>query len=407
MLRESWKRPSVLLLGWVTILVLVFVWTGDLRVQRTPPGGTAQGAAREPVVVRPQRATRPEGAVIVRSARVFDATGFLVVGAEITVDGRAPTRSDADGRFQVEVAAGQVASVVVQAPGHGVCHLRVQEASPEPLFVQLSPVAPWDQAAEPLPPLRFAGEGRVVGADGRPVAGAEVTALGTDAWARTDASGRYLLPLANTTPVIAVHQAGAGDADHGLVARSEPLRLDRDRGIVPLPELVAVAACALRGIVRDVNGVPVAGVPVRVRGEGLERLVETGSGGAFRIGGLGPGSYMLRPFAFRGMLGAPLSVAVDRALADCELSLQPASERRVRVVDTTGAPVVQAAVAATFAGERTSVQPTDAQGWTRVRLADAVLGDAWRFDVRVGDALTAAASARFEPEQATLVVAMP
>lgn len=406
MLRESWKRPSVLLLAWVTVVVMVFVLTGDLRVERSSRGATQTGAC-EPVVVRPQRPARPDAAVVVRSARVFDAAGFLVVGAEVSVDGAAPVRTDADGRFQVELAAGHTADVTVQAPGHGVRHLRVQAATPDPLLVQLSPMAPWDRAPEPLPPLRFAGEGRVVGADGRPVVGAAVTAIGGDAWARTDASGRYVLPLATATPVIAVHEAGNGDADHGLVARSEPLLLDREHGIVPLPELVAVAGCALRGIVRDEHGVPVAGVPVRLRGAGLERLVETGSGGAFRIGGLEPGRYTVRPFAFRGMLGVPLAVSVDRALADCELSLQPASERRLRVVDTAGAPIADAAVAATFGDERTSVQRTDAQGWTRVRLADAALGDGWRFEVRVGDALTSPASTRFEPEQATLVVAMP
>lgn len=403
MLRESWKRPSFLLFGWATILVLVFVFTGNLRIERPPRDEAARTEQREPVVVRPQRAARAAMSQFVRTARVFDATGFLLVGADVAIDGGAALRTDADGRFRIELAADQTADVLVQAPGHAPARLRVQSESPEPLLVQLTPAAPWDRAPEPMPPLRFAGEGRVVDPEGRPVAGARVTAIGTDAWARTDASGRYRLPLADTTPVLAVHD----DREHGWAGRSAPLQLERDRGIVPLPELVAATACALHGIVRDAQGVPVVGVPVRLRGDGLERLVETGSGGAFRIGGLEPGHYTLRPFAFRGMLGAPQSVNVDRVLADCELSLRPVREQRLRVVDTAGSPIADAAIAATFAGERTSLQRTDAEGWTRLRLAPPPLGDAWAFDVRVGEALTQPASARFEPEQATLVVAMP
>ncbi len=408
MLRESWKRPSILLFGWALILVLVFVVRGDLRVAppMPAPSDAATVADSEPIVVRPQRAARPAVAPVVRSARVFDATGFLVVGAEVTVTGHAPLRTDADGRFEVELVPGQAAEVAVQAPGHGVCRLRLQESSPEPLLVQLSPVAPWDAAPAPLPPLRFAGEGRVVAADGAPVEGAQVTALGTDTWARTDATGRYVLPLANATPTLAVHHDGNGDAERSLVGRSVPLQLERDHGIVPLPDLVAVTGCALRGVVRDLHGVPVAGVPVRLRGDGCERLVETGAGGAFRIGGLDPGRYTLRPFAFRGMLGVPTAVSVDRALADCELSLQPTADRRLRVVGTDGVPVTDAAVAATFAGERTSVQRTDAHGWTRVRAAEGALGSDWDFEVRTGEQFTAAGAARLDADQATLVVAL-
>jgi len=402
MLRESWKRPSVLLFGWASILVLVFVFTGDLRVERTVDESAPPAASREPVVVRPQR-PRTDEQRVVRNARVYDASGFLVAGAEVTVGGDTTERTDADGRFRVEVVAGQTVDVTVRVPGHAIGRLRVQMESPEPLLVQLAPAAPWDREPEPLPPLRFAGEGRVVDPVGRPVVGAHVTALGTDSWALTDASGRYQLPLADATPVLAAHD----DREQGMATRTEPLQLERVRGIVPLPELVAVAACTLRGIVRDGRGAPVVGVPVRLRGEGLERLVETGAGGAFRIGGLEPGHYTLRPFAFRGMVGAPQSLTVDRAQVDCDLLLCPASEQRLRVVDTTGAPVAGAAVAAVFAGERTSLQRTDADGWTLVRLGDAPLGEAWAFDVRVGEALAEPSSTRLEAEQATLVVAMP
>jgi len=413
MLRESWKRPSLLLVGWAVILLMVFVLRGDLRVERRAPvrHDAAAATAPEPIVVRPQRTSPRQAPTIVRGGRVFDAAGFLVVGADVTIGERDLVRTDADGRFQVEFAAGQSASVTIQAPGARPVHLRMLEGGPDPLRVQLSPAAPWDVVAAPLPPLRLAGEGRVVTADGRPVAGAQVTTLagvrGAETWARTDEAGRYVLPLVSATPTIVAYQdTPGGGPSGGLCARSEPLRLDRDRGLVPLPDLVAVEACAVRGIVRDTNGATIVGVSVRLRGNGLERQVESGTGGAFHFAGLEPGRYTLRPFAFRGAIGWPEVVTVDRPLIDCELGLRPLADRRLRLVDTEGVPVADAHVAAAFFGERTGVQRTDAQGWTRMQLGSDDLASDWTFDVRIGAEHRAAAVKRFEPQQSTLVVAL-
>jgi hypothetical protein len=404
MLRESWKRPSILLAGWATLLLMVFVLRGDLRIARGAPA--SPGAAAEPIVVRAQLAARPAAGGVVRRGRVFDAMGFLVVGAEVALAGGASVRTDADGRFEVALAAGSSNVITVRAPGQQDRLLRLHASAPDPLVVQLSPLAPWDAAPAPPPPLPLVAEGRVRAADGRPLAGAEVSALGGDVRVCTDDTGRYLLPLANATPTLLVQYAGAGGADGGLSVRSEPLQLDREQGIVPVPELVAGPACSVGGTVRDASGVPVAGVPVRLCGEGFELLAETGAGGSFRIGGLEPGRYTLRPYAFRGALGVPQQVVVDRARVDCELALVPTAERAVRVLDTAGAPVAAACVALEFAGQRTSVQRADADGWTQVPLADGAPDDAWRFDVRVGAAAAPAAAVRYEPEQGALVVAL-
>lgn len=400
MLRDSWKRPSVVVFGWATLLIGVFVLRGDLRVERRPAVPTAAVAtAPTPVVVRPQRAA-PEAAQVVRTGRIFDALGFLLVGAEVLVGDAAPVRSDADGRFEVALAAGAPREVTVQAPGHRTTRIRVHEATPEPLVVQLAFAAPGDAEPAPLPPLPLHGEGTVRDAAGAPVAGALVRALGGDAWARTDDTGRYRLALTDAAPTLLVHAAEAG-----LAVRSEPLQLERERGVVPLPELIAEPAFAVGGVVRDARGTGVAGVPVRLWGDGLDRLIETGDGGAFRIGGLEPGRYTVRPFAFRGAVGVPRDVLLDRPLVDCELVLQPLEEWPLRVLDEGGAPVAAASVAAEFAGERTSVQRTDAEGWTSVRTTAGPLDPTWRFDVRLGDDGRAATVRRYEPEPATLVVA--
>ncbi|MBL9078368.1 MAG: carboxypeptidase regulatory-like domain-containing protein [Planctomycetes bacterium] len=423
MLRESCKRPSIVVAGWTALVIAVFVWRGDLRVRSAPaaaaesavaaprdaanepPGATATATSAPasergaPVVVRPQRAVRDLAPSPVRTGRVFDARGFLLVGAFVRVDGREAVRTDADGRFELALGDGASADVAVLADGHRPHRLRVFAASPEPILVQLALAAPGEVEPAPLPPLPLVGEGRVRAPDGRPLVAAIVTELGSGAWVRTDATGRYQLPLSGAMPTIVVH----ADADN-LAVRSAPLRLERERGIVPLPELVAAPACAVGGTIRDATGAPVAGVPVRLRGSGLERLVESGAGGSFRIAGLEPGHYVVRPFASRGALGAPQALTLDRPEVAVDLSLRSATERRLHVVDQRGAPVAAATVIATFAGERTAVQRTDGDGFVPLRVAaDADPGEL-AFDVRVGAEGTPVPVERFEAP-ATLVVA--
>ncbi|MBX3463999.1 MAG: carboxypeptidase regulatory-like domain-containing protein [Planctomycetes bacterium] len=405
MVLESWKRPSVLVVGWTALLLLVFVLRGDLRVERQPALRATPEAGSGPQVVRAQRPMRAD-AVALRRGKVLDARGEPAVAAEVVVAGRDPVRTDAHGVFEVAVARGAAAVVTVRAEGHRSASLLLAGDGPEPVLVPLALAAPWDAESPPAAEPRLAVEGRVRTAAGLPLAGAEVHALGSGPTVVTDATGRFVLPVAQTTPTLVVRHAGAGGQEGGLCVRSEPLRLDRERGLVPVPDLVALPAAAIAGTVRDPAGVPLLGLPVRLRGEGLERLVETGAGGAFRIGGLEPGRYELRPFARRGAVGVPTQVVVDRPHVDCELSLLAVAERPLRVVDATGAPVAQATVAVAFAAERTSVHRSDAEGETRAWVAAGDLGDDWEFDVRIGEACLPAVVQRYESSPPTLVVAL-
>ena len=66
-------------------------------------------------------------------------------------------------------------------------------------------------------------QGTVRNLEGKPVAGAYVTAAGSGLWSRTDDIGRYTLPLFDANPTLFVH---CGD----VAGRSEPLALERTHG---------------------------------------------------------------------------------------------------------------------------------------------------------------------------------
>ena len=370
-------------------------------------------ASMAPVVVRPERPSRsPSAGTVVRSGRVFDALGYLVVGAEVIAMDRAPERTNADGEFRLSLPEDRSTSVLVRASGQRPVWLRANAASPDAIVVQLSPAAPWDREPEgdssPLPPTPAAlrGEGIVRTAAGTPIPGAYVTALGTEFWSRTDEIGRYVLPLASATATLQVHQPEGGSEQRGLAARLE-VDLGRDQGVVPLPELVAGPACAIRGTVRDSRGSPVAGVPVEVRGEGQARVLDAGAGGIFRLGGLLPGRYQIRALAFRGAIGDVQHFTLGAGpgasnVVDCDLHLLAADERRLRVLDERGSPVGGVYVAASVGGHCCGIAQADANGWAAVPVAVET-----RFDVRTPQDFAPVLVRRFDSAPATLIVALP
>ncbi|HEX5050893.1 MAG TPA: carboxypeptidase-like regulatory domain-containing protein [Planctomycetota bacterium] len=405
MLRESWKRPSVVVVGWALVLLAVFIVRGDLRVDAEPPvRQTVARRASEPVVVRPERAARvPAVPSALRQGRVFDSLGYLVVGAEVIAAERASERTDADGEFRLDLPERRFTDVCIRAKGRLPVWLQAQAISPDPLVVQLAPEAPWDAAPSAPAPVAFplAGEGIVRAPDGSPLVGAYVKAVGTELWSRTDEIGRYVLPLATSTPTLLVHCPDNGADQRGFAARSEPLELGRSSGVVPLPELVASPAGNIRGTVRDVRGTPLAGVPVQLRGEGVARVFESGAGGIFRFSGLLPGRYEVRPLAFRGSVGQARDVLLDSPVADCDLHMKSAAERRLRVVDEGGSPVGLVYVSTSIEGQRRGVAQADALGWAAVPVAEQT-----DFDVRTPEHAPMAVR-RFDAEPATLVVALP
>lgn len=404
---DLWKRPSVVVVGTAVVIVVAFAWRGDLAVQ--PPAAKNdvakhQPPERGPVVVRPDRPARPRAEAPTKlQGRVFDTMGFLVVGAEVLARGADPVRTDADGVFRVEVAEANT-PLFVRARGHRSQWLMPGTGSPDGLLVQLAPAAPWDTepAAPAAAPFRLFGEGVVRDAEGKPLAGAFVTAAGSGVWSRTDEIGRYSLPLPSATPTLLVHCPDSSCEGRGQAVRSEPLQLGRERGIVPLPELVAAPASALRGTLRDGRGNPLVGVPLQVRGEGLSRVVESGLSGMFRLAGLSPGRYEVAPVGYRGALGVRQEVVVDRGFVDCELQLQTTSEQRVQVLDEHGTPVKGAYVAVGFDGERRGVTRVDGEGWTAVQL-----GGQPSFEVRAADGHVELPVRSFEATTGRLVVAAP
>lgn len=407
MAAERRRRPTLVLLAWSTLVLGVFVVRGDLRVGARQERPAPPPANAGPVVVRAETATRrPARAVSTCKGRVIDALGFLVVGAEVFANDRAVARTDADGEFQVELPDDVLLDVVVRREGLQARHLRLAPLSPDPLLIQLVPVAPWDADQAPLPPVpAVVGEGVVRAENGQPVAGAWVAAVGGAVWSRTDDIGRYSLPLPAPPVTLVVHRSDASGETTGLAARTDPIDVGRTEGRVPLPEIVAAPASAIRGVVRDARGTPVEGVPVQVRGEGITRVFDTGRGGTFRLGGLQRGRYVVRPFAFRGALGVPHEIDLSGAITDCDLRLLSAAERRLRLLDEQGAPVGRAWVATAVAGERSSVAQTDADGWAEVTVCDEPEPAALAFEVRTGDGHEPAAVRHYDADSGTLVVA--
>lgn len=409
-MRRMWRghlqRPSVIVGAWTLFVVGVFVWRGDLRVVAAMPATTE----RAPVAVSPPTVVRAPGpspsvtpTVVSRKGRIFDALGFLVVGAEVLPMDRAATRTDGDGAFQVELAAAATIDLLVRADGLQPTWLRVSEGSPDPLAAQLLPAAPWDPLPmPPVPPSPLRGEGTVRSADGRAMAGAFVTAAGTGIWVRTDDIGRFVLPLPTPTATLHVHEPSGGVGGTGFAGVSAPVVSQRTQGALPLPDLAASPALAIRGIVRDAKGLPVVGVPIEVEGPSLRRVVETGAGGAFRVGGLLAGAYRVRPFAYRGAVGVVHDLALRDAAVDVDLQLVAAEEVRLRVVDEGGSGVSGVYVAASVGGARRGIAQADAGGFAAVPVAAQT-----EWDVRTPTNFAPVTVRRFDAEPPTLVVTMP
>jgi hypothetical protein len=404
MRRSALQRPSALVVACAFVVVSVFVASGDLRIERAAPATPAVTArAAEPRIVK-RDAPPPPPAMVTRRGRVFDALGFLLVGAEVLPMDRPAARTDGDGSFQLELAAnGRAADVLVRADGQRPAWMRTCAGSPDVLALQLVPKAPWDEPPVPPPevaPLR--GEGIVLGGDGKPLAGAYVTAVGSSLWARTDDIGRFALPLPAAATSLLVHGPTGGSGELGFAAIAAPFVSERARGVVPVPDLVALPALGIRGLVRDPRGQPIAGVPVEIAGESLRRVVDSGAGGQFQLGGLLPGRYVARPFAYRGAVGVASGVELTAAPADVELQLLAAEERRLRVVDEQGGAMPGLFVAASIGGMRRGIARADGDGFVAVPVAAGS-----EFDVRAPEHYTRLPVRRFDLDEATLVVALP
>ncbi len=359
------------------VLVLAtFSASGHLRVgasNRAVPPAVAQrldGPRREPPPLRV-------------NGSVLDTMGFLLAGAEVSINGLR-THTDADGRFQVDVARAPSADLLLAAVGHVPSWLRAWPGAAEPVFAALEPSAPWDSSAQvapanPLPAVAgLIGEGFVRTDRGAPLAGALVFVAGTLAMARTDETGRYEVPLPPEPTAVLVHQPEGGPDERGFAGRAAVAQSPRRSGRVPLPDLGASPASVLRGAVRDGAGQPQKGVPMQIVGAGFARTIATGEGGTFRLAGLLPGAYELRVGAFRGAMGTTRRLDLTGAVTDCDLQLRAIPERRMQIVSETGVPIARAVVAASLDGLRREVARSDDAGYVQLRAAEPDT----RFDVR-------------------------
>ncbi len=416
---RAWQRPSLVVVGAATLWLGVFAATGHLRLGSEPAAAGADRAAQadagervpEPTVVHVGRPAPVAPRLHVRGT-VLDAAGFLIAGAEVSVPSAETVRTDAAGQFVLSLPAPPPQShgvgaydVLLSANGQRAQWVRGSLLAPDRQVFRMVPSAPWDdrpQAPTAAAPQLF-GEGFVHGVDGSPVVGAYVTVKDSDVWAQTDEIGRYTLPLPDRSLVIVVHQPEAGGDGHGLAVRSEPFTPQRSQGIVPLPELIAEPASMLRGRVADGSGAPLIGVPVEVRGEGIRRVLESGMSGIFRLAGLLPGRYEVRPFPHRGAFGLPASVALEEGVTECSVSMDNVTERRIRVLDERGHPMAKAHVASAIDGERCTVAVADQEGYASLRVAPSRTD----WEVRTAHDFQVLPVRQFEAETGAVVVALP
>lgn len=387
------------------LCVVAFAASGHLPLAAN---GAARAPKPSPVALRlPQ--TKPRAEVQV-SGRVLDAMGYLLAGAEVGI-GAARSRTDADGRFQLAVENELVADLRIDAAGHRSRWLRISPLAGETVVAVLEPSAPWDAEALPSPsPLvpsgALRGEGFVRGPDRAPLDDAWVVVAETGAMARTDVGGRYEIALREGPNTVIVQHRGKDDG--GLCGRGEPFVPERTKGRVPMPDLLLAEGGAVRGTVRDPDGAPQPGAPVRVAGEGFARTLLAGDGGVFRLSGLAPGSYEVTALAHHGALGASRTVQLgvgqlSAGTADCELHLRSAALRRLRVVDESGAAVRSVTVATSIEGQRREVARGDAEGYVQLRASTS---DA-SYEVRAGAELQPRRVVENRAESDQLVVAMP
>ncbi len=329
---------------------------GAWRIGSRPAGAymlsvTAPGQRAAARVVRcagsgseEQRVSLETGGTLLRGAvsdigggPVADVTVW-VLGEQAVADGQGfAARSGADGTYELLVPRGLYTVVMVH---------------PE-YTLDVRPVAIGDSPArEDFTLVPGASvEGTVVGADGRPIAGARVSATGAPAGSKTPARWTLASGFAAMLPVVAGEDGRF--ALHGLppgivritahaeaFATADPRPIDlsiaeQKSGVtVSLGRAFAIAGFVVRrgDERRGVDGVRVAAQRI---GPAVETpLVATTDGsGHFRIAGAAPGRYRLiavGPSSPPLILDDAASV-VDRDLEDVLLAVEPGGALRGRV----------------------------------------------------------------------------
>jgi protocatechuate 3,4-dioxygenase beta subunit len=189
--------------------------------------------------------------------------------------------------------------------------------------------------------------------DGKPLAGATVGAAGRDSGgfghARTDADGRFVVEgLARGAYELSVVAPRGGARHQRLVELQSDLELTIDLQVHEIAGRVVDAE----------TGAPVGGAEVRLvpAGEaepmgGLRTLTSLADG-AFRLGEVVPGRYVLTAGGAAGYADATmeLSIGPEAPVLDVEVVLEPSGGAEIEVSGPFGAPPEWVMVAALHAG---------------------------------------------------------
>jgi hypothetical protein len=259
---------------------------------------------------------------------------------------------------------------------HGAFELRaVNTQRPRSLHVQCEGFATWSTNGIQLEEaeqrqidvaLGYGAHvrGHVRGPGGEAIAGAEVQASRTVMFGFAGGDG----PKTESDAQGAFELVGVPEGKLGLTAkasgylspRAQPLEV-HEGNVIEGIELRLEAGNAVTGLVKGLNGAPVAGAKVELRfdpasmmgagamnaARGAKGSATTGADGRFRIEGLGSGPFLIEASAARPADADALDPAGDwrahksavRPGSDVKLELMPPFELSGRVIDASGAPV--------------------------------------------------------------------
>ncbi len=319
--------------------------------QPGPAPAPAQPVAVAQPVAQPVAVTQPPrpGALIEVHGRVLAWGGTPIAGATITTakeendaSARDPeTRSDADGRFSLQVRSGGLVALEARAPGHAPG----LDEGPAPGHAFELWLAPESTL------------GGTVTRDGAPVAGASVLAERSGglspvtAEAVTDATGAYR--LTGLDPGSYSLRALTDDAA-GAPSTAVTLGLDEDRNGL---DINLTPALRITGQILGGDAPCKAGsLSLLDESRGNRLNFPTGPEGQVNARGLLPGEYQLS-VTCTGFLPAAASLVrvVDRALLDQRWTLAPGLALRGRVLAADGTPATRLHVYAT--AERDPADP--------------------------------------------------
>ncbi len=274
--------------------------------------------------------------------RVFDAVTLSPVTGASVGAGIAQTcavMTDGGGRFEIRGWTGKSAKDLhVTASGYGRACVPVGADGPIEIALRRG----------------FAATGRVVGADGAPVAGAFVGLAASSrngasqqvstGSAVADAEGRFRVEDLDRA---AIHALSAFAPGRGRIQRTvAPPRDGVD--VMDVGDVLLPAARAIEGVVLRPDGTPSAGVDVRLAGPGAPsgglgggEDRRTDDLGRFRYSDLGPGDYVVEArIPGASPLTANVTLTADRDVTDVVLPPKHAGDAiAVQVVDDAGTPI--------------------------------------------------------------------